>query len=78
VPPSLALIEMIRNSFTARIAELLGWSGKRMIFLSGLAASVPMRRLAFPNGNDHLTSVRDAILVDLELLAHEGEIGNNK
>ena len=78
MPPSLALIEMIRNSFTARIAELLGWSGKRMIFLSGLAASVPMRRLAFPNGNDHLTSVRDAILADLEQLAHEGEIGINK
>jgi hypothetical protein len=64
--PKDSIIELIRNSFSARIVEALGLSALRMSFLSRLAMRVPMRRLVYPSGFQHLPQVRKAIIADLK------------
>jgi hypothetical protein len=66
ISPKNAVIELIRNSFSARIVEALGLSMLRMSFFSRLAMRVPMRRLVYPSGFQHLPKVREAIIADLD------------
>jgi hypothetical protein len=66
ISPKDAVIELIRNSFSARIVEALGLSMLRMSFFSRLAMRVPMRRLFYPSGVQHLPKVREAIIADLD------------
>jgi hypothetical protein len=66
ISPKDAVIELIRNSFSARIVEVLGLSLLRMSFFSRLAMRVPMRRLVYPSGFQHLPKVREAIIADLD------------
>jgi len=61
-----ALIEFVRHSFVASLAEAAGWQARRLDFFARLAAAVPVKRLIYPSGLEHLPRVRDAILADLE------------
>ena len=46
--------------------EVIGLQPQRLDFFAQMVQQVPMRRLAYPSGFEHLPRVRDAILQDLE------------
>ena len=64
--PTAALMELVRNAFTARAVEALGWQRSRLMVLGDLVQRVPVRRLIYPSGFQRLPQVRQAILRDLE------------
>ncbi|HFD40782.1 MAG TPA: hypothetical protein ENJ31_13145 [Anaerolineae bacterium] len=66
LPPGAALIELVRHSFCARIADALGWQQRRLELLAALVEQVPIRRLRYPSGFSHLPAVRETILNDVE------------
>ena len=57
---------LVRNSFTARAVEALGWQRSRLMVLGDLVQWVPVRRLIYPSGFQRLTHLRQALLRDLE------------
>ena len=64
--PTATLIALVRNAFTARAVEALGWQRSRLMVLGDLVQGVPVRRLLYPSGFQRLPQVRQAILRDLE------------
>jgi hypothetical protein len=68
VPAPEALMELIRNSFSANIVEALGLQVPRMNFLASLVTQVSVRRLIYPSGFQNLSKVRNAIIRDFEHL----------
>lgn len=69
VSPRDALIELVRHSFAASIVEQLGLQRQRLDLFAQMVQQVPMRRLVYPSGFEHLPRVRQAILEDLASLA---------
>lgn len=65
IPPSAAVMELVRHSFTCHILEALGWQSQRLDFFAQLVQHVPVRRITYPSGFHHLPRVREAILEDL-------------
>lgn len=68
LPPGEALMELVRNSFAARIVAAMGWQGERFDSLARMVRQTPIRRLSYPSGFERLPSVREAILADLRAL----------
>jgi hypothetical protein len=69
IPPSEAVIELVRYSFiTPAIAEKMGWQPRRLDFFSRLVKQVPVKRLMYPSGLEHLPRVTEAVLQDLKNL----------
>jgi hypothetical protein len=68
VPPRDAVVELVRHSFSARVVEAAGLAPQRLELFSRMARQVPVRRLTYPNGFEHLARVRRAILDDLAAL----------
>lgn len=64
-----AVLALLAGSFLPRLSEALGWSARRLDLLAHLAREVPVRRLAYPDGFEHLARVRDALLADVVTLA---------
>ena len=62
------MIELVRHSFSARMVEAAGLAPHRLELFTTMARQVPMRRLTYPSGFEHLARVRQAILDDLEAL----------
>ena len=62
--PRRALIELVRCSFSPFLVEAAGLQPGRLDLLAGLARSVPVRRLVYPSGFEHLPEVRRAVLAD--------------
>ena len=60
-----AVIELLRYSFITRLAEAAGLTADRLGFLSSLVQKVPVRRLIYPSGYEHLAQIRQSILNDL-------------
>jgi len=60
-----AVMALIRHSFIPPVVEALGLHPYRMGFFARMALRVPVRRVVYPNGFDHLPRVRRAILADL-------------
>ncbi len=60
-----AVIALVRHSFAARAVQALGWQPRRLRFFADLAQQVPLRRLSYPSGFQHLPRVGQAILRDL-------------
>jgi hypothetical protein len=61
-----AFFELVKNSFTAKIVEALGLQPQRMKFFEDMVMQIPLRRLRYPTGFQHLSRVKDAILEDIE------------
>ncbi len=61
-----AVIEFVRHSFVAPLVEAAGWQSRRLDLFTRLALAVPVKRLIYPSGLEHLPRVRDAILNDLD------------
>ncbi|NOZ06934.1 MAG: hypothetical protein GXP41_11400 [Chloroflexi bacterium] len=72
VSPRDAVFELIRHSFAVRMAEAVGLAAQRLDFFAQMAGQVPVRRLVYPSGFEHLPRVRDAVLADLQELHHSG------
>jgi hypothetical protein len=68
VSPRDAVMQLIRNSFAARMVEAAGLAPQRLNLFVSMARQVPMRRLTYPSGFEHLAQVRLAILDDLKAL----------
>lgn len=62
--PAAALMELLRHSFIVRPVQALGWQPRRLALLSRLVQQVPLRRLRYPSGFEHLPRVRAAVLAD--------------
>jgi len=65
VSPRDAVIELVRYSFAASLVEYLGLQRQRLDLFAQLVRQVPVRRLVYPSGFEHLPRVRQAILEDL-------------
>jgi hypothetical protein len=68
VSPRDAVIELVRHSFTPRVVEAIGLQAQRLDFFARMVQQVPMRRLVYPSGFEHLPRVSGAILEDLNSL----------
>jgi hypothetical protein len=68
VAPGQALIELVRHSFAAHLAEAMGLMASRFSFFAELVREVPVRHLTYPPGFQHLEKVCDAILEDVAAL----------
>lgn len=62
--PRAALIELVRHSFVGALVEAAGWQPRRLDVLARLAVAVPVKRLSYPDGLEHLPRVREAVLAD--------------
>ncbi len=65
VAPGPALIALVRQSFAAHLAEAMGLRASRFRFFSELLRKVPVRRLVYPSGFQHLDEVCDAVVEDV-------------
>jgi hypothetical protein len=65
VAPPDALMTLLRHSFTPRIVAAIGLQPQRLDFFSQLVRDVPLRRLVYPSGRQHLGWVREALLEDM-------------
>ncbi len=67
VPPAEAVIELVRYSFiTPAFFGGLGWQARRLDFFARLVQQVPVRRLVYSAGFEHLPYVIEAVLHDLQ------------
>jgi hypothetical protein len=68
ISPKDALIELVKNSFSARTVAALGLEAQRMKFFAGIVLNVPIRRLRYPSGFQYLAEIREALEKDVESL----------
>lgn len=66
--PRDAVIELTRHSYTVRAVEAIGLQPQRLDFFVDMVRRVPVRRIVYPSGVEHLARVREAILADLGTL----------
>ncbi len=59
-----ALLALVAGSFLPRLAEAMGWGGRRLDLLARLAAAVPARRIVLPHGLEHLPEVASRLAED--------------
>ncbi len=62
VAPTDALQAVLRHSFLPRLVEATGWQSDRLGTLAQLVEQIPVRRLTYPNGVEHLSRVAEAVL----------------
>lgn len=65
VPRTEALMSLVGQSFIPHTVEGLGLQPGRLRFFATLVMQVPVRRIAYPEGYEHLPHVRHHILNDL-------------
>ncbi|MGV3724566.1 MAG: hypothetical protein ACO1SX_27030 [Actinomycetota bacterium] len=67
-PATAGLMELVRQSFLARMLQETGRQALRLPMLAQLARAVPIRVLSYPNGFEHLPGVAAAIIEDVKSL----------
>jgi hypothetical protein len=67
-PSTAGLIELVRQSFLARVLQQTGRQVSRLPMLAELARAVPIRVLSYPDGFEHLPAVAAAIINDVKSL----------
>ena len=65
VSPRQAVLALLQYSFAPRLAEAAGLAAQRLNLFARLAGQVPVRRLRYPEGYQHLAAVGEAVLADL-------------
>ena len=65
VPLGEAVFLLLRYSFIPALAAALGLHADRLAFFSRVVQQVPVCRLSYPSGFQHLPRVREALLGDL-------------
>jgi hypothetical protein len=66
VSPMEALMSLVGQSFVPHTVEALGLQPQRLSLFARLVSQIPVRRIYYPEGYQHLPHVRQAILDDLE------------
>jgi hypothetical protein len=64
--PAEAIFQLLRGSFLPRLTLASGLATGRMQIFGALTRTVPVKRLIYPSGFEHLGEVAQRILVDLE------------
>ena len=64
ISPRDAVIELVRYSFAYPIVENVGLQPRRIDFFARLAQQIPIHRIRYPSGLEHLPQVKNAILED--------------
>ena len=64
--PALALMQLVRHSFTPYVVEALGWQERRIEVFGRLLENVPVKILRYPTGLDRLPEVASRLFTDLE------------
>lgn len=59
-----ALLLLVRHSFLAELVAAAGLGADRLKRLADIVRSVPLKRLTFADGYEHLPLVRDALVAD--------------
>jgi hypothetical protein len=62
------VMELVKHSFVPRSMIKIGLQPARLEKFAQIAEQIPVRRLIYPSGYQHLPRVRDAILEDLACL----------
>jgi hypothetical protein len=75
VSPGEAVIEFVRGSFLPRLAQRSGIARDRMALFGRMAALVPVKRLVYPEGNEYLPQVAEAIIADVRSSVPDSEDG---
>ena len=75
VSPVEALMALIGQSFVPHTVEALGLQPQRLRLFARLLQQVPVRRIIYPEGYQHLPRVRQAILDDLAAVTERGVTG---
>jgi hypothetical protein len=70
-----AVLASVGHSFVASLVKAMGLHPHRLGFFAHMSSRVPMRRVIYPNGFEHLPHVRGAILDDVAGLSSTLEIG---
>ena len=72
MPVSLrdATIELVRYSFLTRVLAALGLQPRRLNYLAQIAKQVPIRRIIYPSGLQHLPRVCEKLLEDVKALPY--------
>jgi hypothetical protein len=77
MPAAQAIFELLRGSFLPRLTQASGLAAGRMKVFGDLAGRVPVRRLVYPSGFEHLARVSQRILDDLEGDPHGSRIAES-
>ena len=64
--PAVALIELVRHSYSPYIVEGVGLQPQRLALFSQIVASTPVWQLEYPPGYDHLDRILEVLLRGLE------------
>lgn len=64
--PGEALFELLRGSFLTRLPQAAGLTSQRLRLFSAVVGTVPVRRLIYSSGFQHLPEVSRRILEDLD------------
>lgn len=75
VSPQEAIFQLLRGSFLPRVTLATGFAPERLEIFSTLVERVPVRRLIYPRGFEHLPRVAECIVRDLEGLRPAAEGG---
>ncbi|MBN2145758.1 MAG: hypothetical protein JW726_00160 [Anaerolineales bacterium] len=65
--PKDAAVELIRYSFSGPLLRAVGVESARLGRISALAQKVPVRRLIYPAGFEHLPEVREVLISDTNI-----------
>jgi hypothetical protein len=65
VPRREALMALIAHTFVPHLVEAMGLQARRLGFFAEMTSRVPVHRIVYPSGLEHLPRVRRAILEDL-------------
>jgi hypothetical protein len=66
VHPAEAIFQLLRGSFLPRLTQAAGFAPARMQVFGALTGTVPVKRLIYPSGFEHLQRIAGRILEDLE------------
>ena len=68
IKPSQALIELVRHSFSPQFTEIVGLQPRRLQRLAKIVETVPIRRMVYPDGKEHLSTAWHAAVEDFRAL----------
>lgn len=68
IKPSEALIELVRHSFSPQFTEIVGLQPRRLQRLAKIVETVPIRRMVYPDGKEHLSTAWNAAVADFRTL----------
>ena len=63
--PRDTIVELFRFSFLQPLVDGLGWQPRRLDTFGDMAVRVPIARLSYPSGLEHLPRIREAIVADV-------------